>query len=152
MSTRNLLIAAGLAWLAVAGLLIWQMMIAELHPRWLVLVMSRDCRVALFLGGVSSLFALVGAIRGRQRMLHVGAAVAVASGLLAVAYCEVVVAYPYYFWIIDDVRGATPEFIAMIRTDGLTVLLAGLTGAMIAFGVQLYRSRRVAGALPEAPE
>lgn len=137
MTSRNLLIAAGIAWVLALSGLVWMMNAAGMSPAYLpdnLEFVSLACAV---LAGLAGALGIVGGLIGSRVTALAGAGGAVGWGLLGALYVEMIVQQ-----VLASVGPTRLAVVAVSHAEALTVLLIGLTGAVVSLGLlQLRRPR-----------
>lgn len=136
MTIRNLLIAAVVAWLAAIAGLAWMMSAAGMSPAYLpdnFGFMSGACAV---LAGLAGGLGVVGGLVGSRVTALAGAGGAVGWGALGALYVEVIIQQ-----VLASVGPTRLAIVAVSHAEALSVLLIGLTGAVVSLGVLALRRR-----------
>ena len=140
MTSRNLFVAAAVAWvLALAGL-VWMMNAAGMSPVYLPDNLNFVSTACTALAGLAGLLGIVGGLIGSRATALAGAGGAAGWGLLGALYVEMIVQQ-----VLASVGPTRLAIVAVSHAEALTVLLVGLTGAVASLGLlQLRRPRPAA--------
>ena len=141
MTTRTLLLALGLAWLAALAGVVWMMMLAGMRPHHALsafLYMDMVLQACAVLSVASAAFGIFNGLAGARRRAVFGVAGAFGWGVLG-AGLGVASARNGLFCTNDPIAFAVyaPRY-----ADALIVLLVGLTGAILGLALLGRRSPR----------
>lgn len=140
MTNRNLLIAAVVAWLVAIAGLVWMLIAAGMSPAYLPGNFGFISGAWAVLAGLAGGLGIIGGLVGSRATALAGAGGAVGWGALGALYVEFIIQQT-----LASVGPTRLAIVAVSHAEALSVLLIGLTAAVVALAL-LQRRRRGVGA------
>lgn len=135
MTSRNLLIAVAVAWVAALGGMVWMMGLAGMNFEFLITNLSIMSAFLDLLAALNIGLAVIGGLIPMRALAWVGGAVGLGFGALAALYNEVIV-----FQAIREIGPVSFRVTTPDHAESFFLLLLGLTSPLL--GLALLRLRR----------